>query len=178
MSISSIESLKRVGDHGDVLIRRLCSLWRLTESEKAQLLCVLSAPYCVGKGHDIVADGSVASSIRVVLSGAACRYKMLVGGQRQVTGFLVPGDFADLFIPGGEVNDHGVSALTPCMVTRIERRILHELLPCLPGKAWQVRALIWQNLLNENDRVRKLAACYADFLLARTQQALAVPYTA
>lgn len=49
----------------------------------------------------------------------------------------------------------------------------HHVLPCLPGKAWQVRALIWQNLLNENHRVRKLAACYADFLLARTQQALA-----
>src|SRR4051812_23961537 len=98
--------------HNHVLIRRLSSLWKLTDIEQLALLKELASAKSVRRGEDIVSEGSKTSSVAVILSGVACRYHMLGDGQRQIVAFLLPGDIVDLFSSVVDVHDHGVSALT------------------------------------------------------------------
>lgn len=63
--------------------------------------------------EDIIGDGAHSANCHVVLSGLACRYKMLPDGRRQIMAFLIPGDLCDAEIFVLKVMDHGVSAIIP-----------------------------------------------------------------
>ena len=63
--------------------------------------------------EDIIGDGEHSANCHVVLSGLACRYKMLPDGRRQIMAFLIPGDLCDAEIFVLKVMDHGVSAIVP-----------------------------------------------------------------
>lgn len=63
-------------------------------------------------GDDIIADGGHAAVCHVLLSGLACRYKLMPGGDRQIMAFLVPGDLCDAEIFVLKTMDHAVGALT------------------------------------------------------------------
>ena len=45
--------------------------------------------------EDIIADGAHSDYCHVLLTGLACRYKILPDGERQIMAFLVPGDLCD-----------------------------------------------------------------------------------
>ena len=45
-----------------------------------------------GPREDIIADGEHSDYCHVLLTGLACRYKILPDGERQIMAFLVPGD--------------------------------------------------------------------------------------
>jgi hypothetical protein len=45
-----------------------------------------------GRREDIIREGEHSDDIHVVLTGLACRYKILEDGSRQMMVFLVPGD--------------------------------------------------------------------------------------
>ena len=63
--------------------------------------------------EDIIADGAHSGHCHVVLSGLACRYKLLPDGSRQIMAFLIPGDLCDAEIFILKVMDHAVAAITP-----------------------------------------------------------------
>jgi CRP-like cAMP-binding protein len=77
--------------------------------------------------HDIIGDGSDTSSTSLLLSGMACRYKMMGDGRRAIVGFLVPGDFTNLLFPSRQRLDFGVAALTPCEVVDVPCAVLQRL---------------------------------------------------
>jgi len=60
---------------------------------------------------DIIADGAHSPDCHVILSGLACRYKILPNGARQIMAFLIPGDLCDAEIFILKEMDHGVAAL-------------------------------------------------------------------
>ena len=64
-------------------------------------------------GEDIVREGDHSPDCHVVLSGLACRYKILPDGERQIMAFLVPGDLCDAEIFILKEMDHSVGALAP-----------------------------------------------------------------
>jgi CRP-like cAMP-binding protein len=128
-----------------VLIRRLSSVWELNEDEQEALVDSLSVPKLVRRGQDVVSHGTPASSVSVILSGAACRYRMLGGGQRQIAAFLLPGDIVDLFSPVLDVADHGVSTLTDCEVSRIPRKSFETLMAAYPN----LSCAIWRYCLSQ-----------------------------
>ena len=61
--------------------------------------------------EDIIGDGEHSANCHVVLSGLACRYKILPDGRRQIMAFLIPGDLCDAEIFVLKVMDHGVAAI-------------------------------------------------------------------
>jgi CRP-like cAMP-binding protein len=69
--------------------------------------------------EDIIADGAHSGHCHVVLSGLACRYKLLPDGRRQIMAFLIPGDLCDAEIFILKVMDHGVAAITPTVTALI-----------------------------------------------------------
>lgn len=78
--------------------------------------------------EDIIADGAHSDLCHVVLSGLACRYKMLPDGSRQIMAFLIPGDLCDAEIFILKVMDHGVSAITQTTTALIPAQAMKTLL--------------------------------------------------
>lgn len=55
----------------------------------------------------------------VILSGWACRYKVLKNGTRQITSFLLPGDFAHLNAFTRAPLDHAIGAISAVSIARV-----------------------------------------------------------
>jgi CRP-like cAMP-binding protein len=77
---------------------------------------------------DIIADGAHSNHCHVVLTGLACRYKLLPDGGRQIMAFLVPGDLCDAEIFILKVMDHGVAAITPTTTALVSAEDMRHLL--------------------------------------------------
>lgn len=77
---------------------------------------------------DIIADGAHTDRCHVVLSGLACRYKMLPNGNRQIMAFLIPGDLCDAEIFILKVMDHAVAAIAPTTTALIPAATMKQLL--------------------------------------------------
>jgi CRP-like cAMP-binding protein len=96
--------------------------------------------------EDIISDGARPDHVHLMLRGWAARYKVVEGGARQFTAYLIPGDFCDLHVTILKQMDHGIIALTPATVAYIahgEVRALTEERPAL------TRALWWATLVDE-----------------------------
>lgn len=77
---------------------------------------------------DIISDGAHSGLCHVVLSGLACRYKLLPDGGRQIMAFLIPGDLCDAEIFILKVMDHGVAAITATTTALIPAADMKSLL--------------------------------------------------
>jgi CRP-like cAMP-binding protein len=78
--------------------------------------------------QDIIADGAHSDHCHVVLTGLACRYKVLRDGGRQIMAFLIPGDLCDAEIFILKEMDHGVAAITPTTTALIPAEAMKTLL--------------------------------------------------
>jgi CRP-like cAMP-binding protein len=82
----------------------------------------------VAAQEDIITDGAHSDYCHVLLTGLACRYKMLPDGERQIMAFLVPGDLCDAEIFVLKKMDHAVGALTPSTTAMIHSTDMKKLL--------------------------------------------------
>lgn len=78
--------------------------------------------------EDIIGDGEHSANCHVVLSGLACRYKILPDGRRQIMAFLIPGDLCDAEIFVLKVMDHGVAAIIPTRTALVSGEDMRGLL--------------------------------------------------
>ena len=113
----------------DPVLRRLGVLRKLppaaaAEVEKAIGERILSA----SPGEDLISEGDRPVSVRMILSGCACRYKTLEDGRRQIVNFALPGDICDSQIYLVSQMDHSIGALTPVAYADIERRRFEDLI--------------------------------------------------
>jgi CRP-like cAMP-binding protein len=168
----------------DLFVSGLAKLHRLSALEERALAEVITPPEAVGKGTDIVSDGVLTSSVTVVLAGVACRYKVLSEGQRQILGFVLPGDLADLSGVVLGANSHGVSASTRCFISHIPRDALQRLMDAYPNFAramWRhclVQSSIYQSwLVNMRRRPaeERLAHLFCEQFLRLEAAGLAEP---
>lgn len=96
--------------------------------------------------EDIVREGDHSPDIHIVLSGLACRYKMLENGGRQVMAFLIPGDPCDSEIFILKSMDHSIGTIAPSLIASVSGEIMKELLLSRPGIAL---AFWWSTLQDE-----------------------------
>lgn len=78
--------------------------------------------------EDIIADGAHSDYCHVLLTGLACRYKILPDGERQIMAFLVPGDLCDAEIFILKKMDHAVGTLAPSTTAMIHSSEMKKLL--------------------------------------------------
>jgi CRP-like cAMP-binding protein len=102
-----------------VVLRKLRNCHTISEEEQGAVLAALTLPRTFQAGTDIVPDASTPQHTTVILSGAACRYKVLRNGKRHVLTFQYPGDMVDLYSYVMKRMDHAVGALTECTVAQI-----------------------------------------------------------
>jgi len=135
-----------------VLLRKLQSLHSLSDEEQIALISSISMTRFVERGHDIAADGSCPTHSTVILSGVACRYKMLKGGRRQILIFQFPGDVTDLYSYVLKKLDHGIGAVTRCEVAHIPHESVRRLCETYPNLAYTLwrDSLVDTAILNMN----------------------------
>jgi CRP-like cAMP-binding protein len=96
----------------DRLVQRLTSIGELNETEQAALRTLPMRVRDHEKGADIVRQGDRPTECCLVISGLACRYKLVAGGKRQILSLHFAGDMPDLQGLQLEVMDHGIGCIT------------------------------------------------------------------
>ena len=137
------------------LVRKLESIAPLNEEERQALM---NLPMTVKKfddGQDIVAERSQPTHCCLILTGMACRYKLLPDGRRQILSFHTPGDMPDLQSLHLKVMDHAVGALTPTSAAFIPHRSMHELVERYPG----LMRAFWREALVDAAIFREWETC-------------------
>lgn len=125
------------------IIGKLEALHPLPEEDKRLVHAVVGRGRLLKAGEDIVREGDYTETVHVILEGHGFRYKTLPEGKRQIIGYLVPGDFCDLYGFLLDKMDHGMAARTACRVADLtEEHIL--MLTARPALA---RALWWSELV-------------------------------
>lgn len=126
------------------IIGKLEALHPLPEEDKKLLHAIVGRGRPLKPGEDIVRDGEPTDTVHVIIEGHGYRYKTLPDGKRQIIGYLVPGDFCDLYGFLLDKMDHGMTARTACRIAELsEEHIL--MLTARPALA---RALWWSELVN------------------------------
>lgn len=99
------------------------------------------------RGQDIISEGEEPRTVNLLISGWACRYKMMEDGRRQVLAFFVPGDLADLHVYILKAIDHSISAITPIKYARLAPKEFEDL---SDGHPKLLRALWWESLVTDS----------------------------
>lgn len=95
--------------------------------------------------EEIVQEGADPQVVHLVLSGFACRYKILADGSRQIVAFLLPGDFCDLHVFILDELDHNIATLTDCRLALLSRADI----AALCSRPRVARALWWSTLVDQ-----------------------------
>lgn len=110
------------------LIRQLESIAALTADDRTQLATLPFRIAYVGQNHDIVRCGDKPTDCCLIVEGAACRYKMVASGRRQILSIHHPGDLPDLPSLHLERMDFGVAALAATKVAFIPHSAIRAML--------------------------------------------------
>lgn len=95
--------------------------------------------------RNIIREGDRPDHVHVMVEGWAARYKLLPDGARQITAFLIPGDFCDLHVTLLGEMDHSIAAITRSRVAFIPRGEIDK----LTQRPNLTRALWWATLVDE-----------------------------
>ena len=126
------------------LVRKLDALCPLTQdgAEALERAAAGRIRHCRSR-EDLISQGDKPETLRMILSGWACRYKMLEDGRRQILSFLLPGDTCDYHMFQVSRMDHSIGALTPVVYAELTRDVFEQLTSDHPSVA---RALICETL--------------------------------
>ncbi|WP_375380519.1 Crp/Fnr family transcriptional regulator [uncultured Sphingomonas sp.] len=93
----------------------------LSREEREALEHASSMGRAVRCGSDLVNEEEVPDRVFIILEGWGCRYHTSRDGRRQISGFLVPGDTANIDVLGLAKGGYGIRALTEMRVLVIPR---------------------------------------------------------
>lgn len=109
------------------LVAKLEARDDLSSDERNVIDAMLGEVRIVAAGEDIVRDGDRPPHSTLLVDGFASRYKVLHGGERQLTAIHVPGDFVDLHSFMLKEMDHAVGAISACRVVTVPHTTLERL---------------------------------------------------
>ena len=126
-----------------MLIRKLESIAILSNEERHAIKNLPVRVQTLNARQDIVRDGDKPSHCCLIISGWACRYKLLSQGNRQIFSFHVAGDIPDLQSLHVHTMDHSLATVTTATVAFISHESLREMTACHPG----IASLFWRDTL-------------------------------
>ena len=77
----------------NALLSRLNAFTNLDADDRTRLDALCRDVRTIAPKRDITSEGDRPQHVHLVIDGWAARYKMVNGGSRQITAFLLPGDF-------------------------------------------------------------------------------------
>jgi CRP-like cAMP-binding protein len=123
----------------DALIAKLELGGPLAEEDREALRSVCTDTRHVAAGCDIISEGANPEHVHLMLDGWAARYKLVADGARQITAFLIPGDFCDAHVAILRRMDHAIVALTPATVAYMP----HAAFDALPERGPELARALW-----------------------------------
>ncbi len=127
------------------LVAKLETRGRLPEEDRDALNSLYADPREIGARRSIIREGDRPDHVHLMVEGWAARYKLLPDGARQITAFLIPGDFCDLHVTILGEMDHGIATLTRSKVAFVPRGKMEE----LTGRPSLAKAFWWSTLVDE-----------------------------
>jgi CRP-like cAMP-binding protein len=127
------------------LVTKLESVARLSEGDRIALAGLCDDPREMGARSIVIREGERPDHVHLMVEGWAARYKLLPDGSRQITAFLIPGDFCDFHITILREMDHSITTLTRAKVAYIPRLKLEA----ITERPSLVRAFWWATLVDE-----------------------------
>ena len=112
--------------HGHALVRRLRSIFPLTEAEVEVLNALPITVKTFGPDQDIVRQGDQPTQVCLVLSGFAAMYKITGPGRRQIMNFYVSGDVPDMHSLHLATMDASIGTLTQATLGFIQHDHVRE----------------------------------------------------
>lgn len=100
-------------------LRKIAYGASLTDEDRALLAEVTSKARSVPSRTDLISEGDVPTDVHLIMSGYACRYKVLPDGRRQIMAIFVPGDVCDLHVQILGEMDHSIGTLSDATVVDI-----------------------------------------------------------
>lgn len=143
--MATIEKRRADGALTTPLVAKLETRARLSEEDRDDLNALYKEARDVGARRNIIREGDRPDYVHLMVEGWAARYKLLPDGARQITAFLIPGDFCDLHITILGEMDHGISTLTRSRVAFIPRSRMED----LTERASLAKAFWWSTLVDE-----------------------------
>lgn len=130
----------------NAFVRKLQGYLTVDAADVALLEAACTAPRTVPAHTDLIRDGDRPTFVFIMLEGWAYRYKLLPDGSRQITAFLLPGDFCDMHIAILDEMDHSIATLTRATIATVPRPTIERLTETRPGIT---RAFWWAQLVDE-----------------------------
>ncbi|MEE4119725.1 MAG: Crp/Fnr family transcriptional regulator [Paracoccaceae bacterium] len=132
-------------------LRRLPAFRSLTGDDLAVTERLKKGELRVEAGMPILTEGASSPQLFTVLQGQGLRTKMLPDGERQVLGFVFPGDFLGLQAAVMAEMEHSVEAATDMLLCVFDRNDLRRLYRDAPRRAFDVTwlAAMEESLLAE-----------------------------
>ncbi|MEN5051313.1 Crp/Fnr family transcriptional regulator [Brevundimonas naejangsanensis] len=146
-------------DHSRLLENKLERRDALTDEERQALRSVLVNIVAKPAGSDIVSQDALVDHSSLLIGGFCARYRDLSDGRRQYTQINLPGDFIDLHGFVLKRVDHGVHALTDCLIAEAP----HDRLRRLTEQHPHLTRLLWLETVVD-------AAMHREWLLALGRQ--------
>ena len=112
----------------NAFVRRIESVEKLSKIERQALVDATKNVLKIGARKAILTAGEPTHGPHVILSGLACRYRILEDGTRQITDFLVPGDLCECSHPSGSESGYSIGSLSPCSYVRFDRAALSQMM--------------------------------------------------
>lgn len=127
------------------LIAKLETRAPLSAEDREDLYDLYSDSRDMAARRNIIREGDRPDHVHLMIDGWGARYKLLPDGARQITAFLIPGDFCDLHSTILKEMDHGIITLTRARVAFIPRATMDA----LTSRASLAKAFWWATLVDE-----------------------------
>src|SRR3954469_476818 len=127
------------------LVLKLETVAELPREDRQALAALGCGARDLGPRRNIIREGDRPEHVHLIVDGWAARYKLLADGSRQITAFLIPGDFCDLHVTILGEMDHSIATVTRARVAYIPRGRMEALME-RPAIA---RAFWWATLVDE-----------------------------
>jgi hypothetical protein len=77
------------------LIHKLSNYINLPQADSTVLKTLSRKPEHIAAHTDLIRESAAPDSVYLILTGWACRYKVLPDGKRQIMDYFIPGDLSD-----------------------------------------------------------------------------------
>jgi CRP/FNR family transcriptional regulator len=144
------------------------------DPEELRRLAEILQTIRVEANHTIFSEGEAADALYNVTSGTVKLYKLLPDGRRQITGFLMTGDFLGLAV--NESYAYTAETVTSCSVCKFPRRKIDALMDEFPKMQRRLFSMASNELAAAQDQMLLLGRKTAkekicSFLLMLSQRA-------
>ena len=116
----------------NTLVTKLSRYIELDESEIAALDHLVRKPHLVKSGADLIVQGTNPENVFLLLRGWGYRYSLLRNGNRQIFGYLLPGDLCDVHVFMVDKIDHSIGLLSDAQVVTIPATEMLDLINRFP----------------------------------------------